>query len=62
RDATGRVLLSKLMRSGETAPVDGPLPLRLLIGNASVTEVSVRGQPLDLKPYVRDNVARVELR
>lgn len=62
RDANGRVLLSKLMRDGETAPVDGPLPLRLLVGNAGATEVWLRGQPVDLKPHVRDNVARMELR
>ncbi|HWP18763.1 MAG TPA: RodZ domain-containing protein [Burkholderiaceae bacterium] len=62
RDAGGRVLFSKLMRAGETAPVDGPLPMRLLIGNAGVTELTVRGQAFDLKPHVRDNVARVELR
>jgi cytoskeleton protein RodZ len=42
--------------------LDGVLPLRVKIGNAAVTELSLRGQVLDLTPSIRDNVARLELK
>ena len=36
-------------------------PLRLRIGNASGTELQFRGQPVDLKPIARDNIADLTL-
>jgi cytoskeleton protein RodZ len=61
RDAGGRVLLSRLLSAGERLALDGALPVRLTIGNARGTELSFRGQRVDLSPRTRDNVARVEL-
>jgi cytoskeleton protein RodZ len=46
------------MQAGETAAVDGALPLSVTVGSAQSTEVQVRGKPFDLTPLVRDNVAR----
>ena len=62
RDATGRALLSRLVVPGELVDLDGRLPIRLTIGNAAVTQLDFRGQPFDLAPVTRDNVARVELK
>ncbi len=61
QDARGQMLLSRTVQPGETVSLDGPLPLRLTIGNAAVTQVSFRGQAVDLAPSTRDNVARLQL-
>lgn len=62
RDAGGQVLLSRTVQPGESVGLDGTLPLRLVVGNAAATELGFRGQPVDLAPHTRDNVARLELR
>ena len=62
RDAGGQVLLSRTVMPGESVGLDGALPLRLVVGNAAATELGFRGQPVDLAPHTRDNVARLELR
>lgn len=61
-DARGTSLLSRLLVPGESVGVDGTAPFRVRVGNAAATEVSFRGQPTDLQPYTRDNVARFELK
>lgn len=61
RDARGQVLLSRIVQPGEVVGLDGAAPLRLTIGNAAATQLSFRGQPVNLTPNTRDNVARVEL-
>jgi cytoskeleton protein RodZ len=60
-DGRGNPLMSRLLEAGETVGLDGPTPLRVRIGNASATQVSFRGRPVDLSPS-RDNVAKLELR
>lgn len=61
-DARGQTLLSRVLTPGETVGLDGAMPLRLVIGNAGATSVTFRGQPVDLAPRTRDNVARLELK
>lgn len=62
-DGRGQTLLSRDVLPTEEAPAfDGPLPLRVRVGNAGVTTVTLRGQAVDLGPYTRNNVARLELR
>ena len=61
RDARGQLLLSRPVQPGESVGLDGALPMRLVIGNAAATQLAFRGQPVDLVPRTRDNVARVEL-
>jgi len=61
RDARGATLLSRTVMPGESVGLDGNLPIRLTIGNASATQLGFRGQPVDLSTRTRDNVARVEL-
>lgn len=61
RDASGQVLLSRTLMPGESADVDGALPLRVTVGNAAATQVTFRGQPVALTASTRDNVARLEL-
>jgi cytoskeleton protein RodZ len=61
-DAQEQVVFSRVLRAGESTAVDGRPPLRVRIGNAGATEVTFRGQPVDLAPYTRVNVARLDLR
>ena len=61
RDRHGAVLLSRTLAAGESAGIDGAVPLRLTIGNAEQTQVLFRGQPVTLSA-MRDNVARLELK
>ncbi len=61
-DASGQAVLSRLLQPGETVPLDGALPMKVRIGNASGTQLSFRGQPLALAPFTRDNIARLELK
>ncbi|MEP6791414.1 MAG: helix-turn-helix domain-containing protein [Ramlibacter sp.] len=61
-DAKGVVILRKLLLPGETAAASGATPLAVTVGSANATDVEVRGKPLDLAPYVRDNVSRFEVK
>jgi cytoskeleton protein RodZ len=61
-DARGQSLISRLLQPGENVGVDGSLPMRVKIGNAAVTQVVFRGQPVELASRTRDNVARFELK
>lgn len=61
-DGRGRALLSRLVKPGENVELDGAVPLKVKIGNASGTEVIFRGQALELAPFTRDNMARLELK
>jgi cytoskeleton protein RodZ len=62
RDANDRVLLSRLLAPGERVGLDGDAPLRVVVGNAAVTELQYRGRTVELAPLTRDNVARLTLR
>lgn len=61
-DADDRVLISRVLEAGEAVQLDGRAPLRVRIGNAAATALFLRGQPVDLAPHTRVNVARLELR
>jgi cytoskeleton protein RodZ len=61
-DSRGNLLLSRTLQPGESVGLDGTLPLRLVIGNASATEVTMRGKRVTLGAPNRDNVVRVELK
>lgn len=62
QDAGGRLLISRLMAAGETVGLDGSFPMRVRVGNAQGTDLTLRGQAVDLAPHVRDNVARLQLK
>ena len=61
-DASGQVTLRRTMAAGESVGTAGNLPLAVVVGRADATQVSVRGQPLNLGPLSRDNVARFEVK
>ena len=61
-DAQGHTLLSRTVVAGESVGLDGALPMRVKIGNASGTHLKLRGDNVDLTPWTRDNVARLEVK
>ncbi len=61
-DARSTVLVSRLLKAGESLALDGTSPFKVRVGNAADTELVFRGQPVDLTPSTRDNVARLELK
>ncbi|HET6599506.1 MAG TPA: helix-turn-helix domain-containing protein [Burkholderiaceae bacterium] len=61
-DAQGKVLLSRVLAPDESLTLDGVAPLKLKIGNAAGTRLVFRGKPVDLTPFTRNNVARLELK
>jgi cytoskeleton protein RodZ len=61
-DAKGQILVRRNLSSGESVTPVGQLPLSVVVGRADVTDVVVRGKPLDLVGSARDNVARFEVK
>ena len=61
-DAHGRTLLSRTVVSGESVGLDGAMPMRIKVGNANATHLKLRGDNVDLTPWTRDNVARLEVK
>ena len=61
-DAKGVVSLNRIIKPGETVQADGTPPLAVVVGRADLVKVQVRGQPLDLVPMTKVNVARFEVK
>lgn len=61
-DAKGQVLLNRLLSAGEKLALDGALPLRVVVGRADATQVTVRGQPFPTTGIAQANVARFEVK
>lgn len=62
QDANGQILMSRNLATGEELGLDGPMPLKVRIGNAAGIAVKFRGKAVDLTPYTRENVARLEFK
>ena len=62
RDGTGRSLVSSLNPAGSERVLRGEPPFRLVIGNASHVELIYDGKAVELKPYMRGEVARLTLK
>ena len=61
QDARGQTLISRHLAAGESVSLDGALPLRVTVGNASATQLTFRGQAVDLSANTLANVARIQL-
>ncbi|MEY4910663.1 MAG: hypothetical protein RL761_326, partial [Pseudomonadota bacterium] len=62
KSMAGVSLFKKLLNAGETAGTSGPLPLTVIVGRADMTQVEVRGKPVDLVSIAKSNVARFEVK
>lgn len=58
RDAGGNRLLYETIRAGRTAVIEGVAPLSVFLGNVEDLRVELNGQPYDVSPYRRGDVAR----
>ena len=61
KDREGMTLLSQLNPAGTQKVVEGAPPFSVIIGNAANVRVTYRDVPVDLKPYVKVEVARLTL-
>lgn len=61
KDREGMTLLSQLNPAGTQKVVEGAPPFSVIIGNAANVRVTYRDAPVDLKPYVKIEVARLKL-
>lgn len=59
RDATGKVVFSRLSQTGVVQEVQGIAPFSLVIGNAPKVRLAWKGRPVDLAPYLKGDVARL---
>jgi len=61
KDREGRTLLSQLNPAGTQKVVEGAPPFSVIIGNAANVRLTYKDAPVDLKPYVKIEVARLTL-
>ena len=61
RDRNERIVFSQLNPAGTEQRVQGRRPLSLVIGNARGVRLTYNGQPFDLAPHTRVEVARFTL-
>jgi cytoskeleton protein RodZ len=61
RDRDGKTLMSQLNPAGSRRVVLGRRPLSLVIGNGAAVRLIYNDRPVDLKPYIQIEVARLTL-
>jgi cytoskeleton protein RodZ len=61
-NGTGTVVLQRLLQAGERVEFSAAPPYGVVLGNAGVVQVSVRGRPFNATAIARNNVARFEAR
>jgi cytoskeleton protein RodZ len=61
KDGDGKMLMSQLNPTGSRRVVSGRSPLSLVIGNAANVRLVYNDKPVDLKPYIQIEVARLTL-
>jgi cytoskeleton protein RodZ len=61
KDKDGQMLMSQLNPTGSRRVVSGKAPLSLVIGNAANVRLLYNDKPVDLKPYIQIEVARLTL-
>lgn len=61
RQTDGKILLSQMNRGGSEQQLDGRPPFDVVIGNAPGVRLVYKGQPFDLRPHYKVDVARLVL-
>lgn len=62
RDGRGRIVFSELSPGGSERQIDGVPPFSLVVGNATQVRIAYNGEPVDLAPHVRGDVAHLTLK
>ncbi|GGI68013.1 cytoskeleton protein RodZ [Shewanella gelidii] len=58
-DATGKVLINDLKKSGKTISVTGKPPFKLVLGAPQVVSMKLDGESVDMSQFPRNRVARI---
>jgi len=61
RDGAGKVLFAQRGTPGSEQAIDGSGPFAIVVGYAPGVRLVLRGQPVDLAPHTRGDVARLTL-
>jgi len=61
KDRDGQMLMSQLNPTGSRRVVAGRSPLTVVVGNAANVRLTYNEKPVDLKPYIQIEVARLTL-
>jgi cytoskeleton protein RodZ len=61
-DANGRRLVNEIVRAGESRAVSGKAPYQVRIGNGPHTDLVYKGKATDLTPFLKADVATLELK
>jgi cytoskeleton protein RodZ len=61
KDRDGNRIVNQLGKAGTEKAVEGTPPLKLVIGAASGVKAEWNGQPVDLVPFTKVDVARLTL-
>lgn len=62
RTASSGIVLSRIVKAGETENIEVTEPVSVVIGNAAGVEATLRGAPVELKASTSSNVARLTLK
>ena len=62
REAGGRVIFSRNNLGGTEQWAEGQAPFDLVVGNARDVKLFYRGAEVDLSPYIKVSVARLQLK
>lgn len=62
RDTQNKLVWNGVLNPGETKRFPLPLPLSVVVGRSDAVQLSVNGQPFDLKPHTQVNTARFEVK
>ena len=62
RDAKGTIVLSTMGYPGASHAVGGAFPLDIVLGNAEAVTVTMRGAVIDTSAYVKQNVAKFQVK
>lgn len=62
RDAQKQLIWSGVLNAGDTKNLSVALPVSVVVGRSDAVQLSVKGQPFDLKPHTQVNTARFEVK
>lgn len=62
RDSQNQLLWNGVLHTGDSKRFPAPHPVSVVVGRADAIEVNFKGQPVDLKPHTKINVARFEVK
>jgi cytoskeleton protein RodZ len=62
RDAQKQLIWNGVLNAGDTKRLPVALPVSVVVGRSDAVQLSVQGQPFDLKPFTQVNTARFEVK